>query len=117
MAAVLHHERGGIGVVKAAVAVPLACTARISGTDGWIDLPPFMHCPTSFTVHTAGASPEVIDAPIGVDGLEHEIREVHRCLADGLTESPGLPLSETLALARAMDDIRAQVGVVYPEER
>ena len=76
-----------------------------------------MHCPTSFTVHAVGAAPEVIDAPFDGDGLEFEIREVHRCLAEGLTESPAMPLSETLALATAMDDIRAQVGVVYPGER
>ncbi len=117
VAAVLRHEGGGIGVVTAAITVPLACRARISGTDGWIDLPPFMHCPTSLTVHSSGAAPEVIDAPIGVEGLEHEIAEVHRCLAAGLTESPTMPLAESVALAGVMDDIRAQLGVVYPGER
>jgi predicted dehydrogenase len=117
VAAVLRHVDGGLGVIKAAVTAPLACTARISGTEGWIDLPPFMHCPTSLTVHAVGAPPEVIDAPIGVDGLEHQIREVHACLAGGLTESPTMPLAETLALARTMDDIRAQIGLSYPGER
>jgi predicted dehydrogenase len=117
VAAVLRHERGGLGVIKASIAVSLACTARISGTDGWIDLQPFMHCPSSFAINPVGAPPEVVDAPIGVDGLEHEVREVHRCLAEGLTESPTMPLAETLALARTMDDLRAQIGLVYPGER
>ena len=42
---------------------------------------------------------------------------MHRCLDEGLTESPTMPLAETVALATVMDDIRAQVGVTYPGER
>jgi predicted dehydrogenase len=116
VAAVLRHEGGGLGVVKAAIRAPLACTARISGTDGWIDLPAFMHCPTSFTVNAFGAGPEVVDGSFDGDGLEFEIREVHRCLDEGLTESPTMPLAETVALATVMDDIRSQLGVSYPGE-
>ncbi len=116
IAAVLRHQDGGIGTIRAAISVPLACTARISGTDGWIDLPPFMHCPTSLTVHRVGAAPELIDAPFGGEGLEHEIREVHRCLAEGRTESATMPLSETVRLATVMDDLRGQIGLRYPGE-
>jgi predicted dehydrogenase len=116
VAAVLRHERGGLGVIQAAISVPLACTARVSGSDGWIDLPAFMHCPTSLTV-TAGVSPpEVVDASFEGDGFEFEIAEVHRCLAAGLTESPTMPWAETLALAEAMDTVRAQIGLTYPGE-
>ena len=116
VAATLRHEGGGVGVIKAAIRTPLACTARISGTDGWIDLPAFMHCPTSFTVNVVGAGPEVIDAAFDGDGLQFEIREVHRCLDEGRTESPTMSLAETVALATVMDDIRAQIGVSYPGE-
>ena len=41
---------------------------------------------------------------------------MHRCLAEGLTESPTMPLAESVALAEAMDEIRRQVGVRYPGE-
>ena len=99
VAAALRHDGGGLGVIKAAIRAPLACTARISGTDGWIDLPAFMHCPTSFTVNVFGAGPEVVDAPFDGDGLQFEIREVHRCLGQGLTESPTMTLADTVALA------------------
>ena len=112
MAAVLRHERGGLAVIKASMTTGLACTARISGTEGWIDLPAFMHCPQSLTVHTLGES-DTIDCAFDGDGLEFEIEEVHRCLQAGLTESPLMPVSETLALSTAMDDIRAQTAVRY----
>jgi hypothetical protein len=44
------------------------------------------------------------------------VEEVHRCLAEGLTESPVMRLDETVAIAGVLDFIRAQIGVVYPGE-
>ena len=38
---------------------------------------------------------------------------MQRCLAEGLVESPLMPHATTLELMRLMDDIRAQIGVVY----
>jgi hypothetical protein len=50
------------------------------------------------------------------EGLRFQAVEVHRCLREGLTESPIMPLDETLALAGTLDAIRAQIGLVYPGE-
>jgi predicted dehydrogenase len=116
VAAVLRHERGGLGMIQAAITVPLACTARISGSDGWIDLPAFMHCPTEITVTGSLSAPEVVDCSFEGDGFEFEIVEVHRCIAAGLTESPIMPLADTLGLAEAMDAVRALIGLTYPDE-
>ena len=52
VAALLHHPSGALAVVKAAIRVSMACTARIAGTDGVIDLPAFMHCPDHLVVTT-----------------------------------------------------------------
>jgi hypothetical protein len=37
-----------------------------------------------------------------------------RCLREGLTESPIIPLSATLDVMGILDEARAQAGVVYP---
>ena len=113
--ALLHHPEGRLGVVKAAIRVNMTCTARIAGTDGVIDLPAMMHCPNSLTVSSA-AGVEHIDASYEGNGLRFEIDEVHRCLAEGRTESAVVPLDESIALAATMDTIRADLGVVYPGE-
>jgi predicted dehydrogenase len=113
VAAVLHHPGGRLGVVKAAIRTGLSCSARISGTDGWIEVPPFMHAPDHLVVGAAGQT-ERIDAPWEGEGLRFQAAEVHRCLRAGLTESPVMPLDETLALAGTLDEIRAQIGLVYP---
>jgi predicted dehydrogenase len=115
LAAVLHHAGGRLGVVKTAIRTPLPCTGRITGSEGTIDLPAFVHCPDHIVVRSPGGE-ERIDASYAGDGLRFEIAEVHRCLEAGLVESPGMPLDETLAIIETLDTIRAQVGVRYPGE-
>jgi len=47
-------------------------------------------------------------------GYQHEAVEVMSCLDKGLTESPVVPLSFTLTLARTLDAIRKIAGIKYP---
>jgi predicted dehydrogenase len=113
--ALLHHSKGRLGVVKAAIRVNLTCTARVAGTEGVIELPAMMHCPNSLTVSSA-AGVDRIDASYEGNGLRFEIDEVHRCLDEGRTESDVIPLNESIALATTLDAIRGDLGVVYPGE-
>ena len=82
---------------------------------GRIDVPAFMHCPHHLVVVDA-AGTERIDCEYEGTGLQHEVTEVQRCLAEGLTESPLLPLAETLQLAATMDEVRARIGLTYLHE-
>jgi predicted dehydrogenase len=111
MAAVLHHPGGTVGVVKSAIRVPLSCTARISGSEGAIELPAFMHCPLHLVVNG-----EVVDTAFEGEGLRFQVEEVHRCLREGRLESDRMPWSDSLGLAATMDDVRRQIGVTYPHE-
>ena len=49
--------------------------------------------------------------------LCYEANEVQRCLHEGKTESPHMTHAETLTVMKTLDEIRRQVGVVYPEEK
>ncbi len=113
--AILRHSGGKFGIVKAAIRVGMSCAARIAGTEGWIDLPAFMHCPSSITV-SGRAGSEHIDGSFQGNGLRFQIAEVQRYVADGLTESPVMPLDETIELVAVLDDIRAQIGLAFPGE-
>ncbi|WP_426571501.1 Gfo/Idh/MocA family protein [Aquihabitans sp. McL0605] len=115
VAAVLHHADGGLGVIQASITSSLACTARITGTGGWIDVPALMQVPQHVSV-TTPAGTEVIDGSFEGEGLRFQVPEVHRCIRAGLVESPVVPHEETLAMARTMDRIRAQIGLRYPGE-
>ena len=115
-AAVLHYPDGRLGVVKSAIRTPLACTARIAGTEGSIDLPAFMHCPDHLIVRDTTGEHR-IDARWEGEGLRFQVDEVHRCLDAGLLESPRMPWRESIAIAEVLDAIRAQIGMRYPGER
>ena len=115
VAAVLRHANGRLGVIKAATRLELACTARISGTEGAIELASRAHCPRAYRVIT-GTGVETIDCAFAGNGLHFEIAEVHRCIAAGLTESSLMTLDDTVALAKVLDSIRHAVGVRYSGE-
>jgi predicted dehydrogenase len=115
VAALLGYRNGTMGVIKAAITAALACEARISGTEGWVRLPAFMHRPEWIEVGTARGV-ERIDAAFDGEGLRFQVLEVHRCLAGGRLESPLMPLDETVAIASVLDEIRRQIGVVYPDD-
>jgi hypothetical protein len=74
-----------------------------------------MHAPDHLVVGTA-AGAERIDCGWEGEGLRFQAEEVHRCLRAGLVESPLMPLDETLSLAGTLDAVRAQIGLVYPDE-
>jgi hypothetical protein len=57
--------------------------------------------------------PEAITGELIGTGLANEALEVVRCLRNGETESPLVPLDDSLALMRQMDTIRQQIGVHY----
>jgi predicted dehydrogenase len=115
VAALLHHEGGALGVVKAAIRTSMSCAARIAGTDGWIEVPAFMHAPESISVHVPTGS-ETIACGYEGDGLRFQIEEVHRCLDRGAAESGVMPLAESVSIARTLDRIRDGLGVAFPVE-
>ena len=88
--------------------------AVISGSGGAIRIPHFSGT-DRIVLTRKGQPPETIEC--GAPGFEHQIREVHRCLREGLTESPLLPLRETLEIMKTMDALREQWGMRYPGER
>jgi predicted dehydrogenase len=87
--------------------------AVITGTHGTIRVPQFPGT-DKFILSRTGHAVETIQCE--PSGFIHEIREVHRCLREGLIESPVMPLGETLETMRVMDTLRAQWGMKYPGE-
>ena len=57
-----------------------------------------------------------IPLPVTGNGYNYEAVEVMRCLREGMQESPGMTLDESLAIMRTMDEIRALWGLKYPAE-
>ena len=60
---------------------------------------------------------ERYDVPAQISGYEYQFLEAERCIREGKTQSESMPLSETVYVMDVMDDLRAQWGMVYPQEQ
>ena len=57
-----------------------------------------------------------VDVPEQISGYEYEVRECIHAVQAGKLESYSMPLSDTVAVMEKMDQLRAQWGLVYPQE-
>ncbi len=90
-------------------------TSDISGTEGFIRVDGDFYEPTSFTVRRRDGRSWRFEQPIART-FAHEAAEVARCVAEHVTQSPLMRWEDTVAVQRVMDEVRRQVGVVYPGE-
>jgi predicted dehydrogenase len=114
----LEHDSGAHGVVTTTLAAVGANDASVVGTDARIEIDQVWYSPSSFSLlGRDGTVLERFDEPHDGHGLRHEAAEVARCLREGRPESDVMPLDETVAIMRTLDEIRRQIDLVYPGDR
>jgi predicted dehydrogenase len=113
-----RYPGGAVAALTSSLTSTSPQTATIATSTGLLEMPVPLHHPPYAVFTPTGGEPQRIDGaePLIGSGLGTEAQEVQRCLAAGLTESPMVPHAQTLTLMRQMDDLRAQIGVVYPGE-
>lgn len=84
--------------------------ASVAGDAAMIEVHPRFHEMKGFTI-TRGESAETITEAVIGRGYAHEIIEVGEGLRAGATESELLPLDETLAIMKQLDEILRQLDV------
>lgn len=87
----------------------------ITGTHGSIHVHGLFGAATTATLDAHGKQTTVTE-PFRGGGFEYEIEEAMRCIRQGELESPHVSHADSLANMRLMDEIRAQIGLVYPFE-
>jgi predicted dehydrogenase len=90
-------------------------TAAISGTEGFVAIENAFYRPTSFRVHRADGREWTFGQEIP-EGLQYQAAEVARRITAGELQSPRMTWANTVEVLRTLDEVRAQVGVVYPGE-
>jgi predicted dehydrogenase len=90
--------------------------ASINGRDARIEIAADFFAPTSFKLIERHGAVEIHNIAHVGRGLRHQAAEVARCVDAGLTESPSMPLNETLTIMDTLDEIRHQIGLQYPAE-
>jgi len=95
--------------------------ASVSGSEARVELVgpgAFTHGGVILRVTMQGG--DVIERPMpeitGSKALCYEAAHFARTVSDGLSDSPIMPADESVAIMGLLDQVRAQVGVVYPGE-
>lgn len=116
----LGWNDGAVATLTCTFAADTGAPATITGTGGRIEIPEGFFNPDHFTLHRQGETPHTVHfSEVAEDGLDrgtmrYEAAEVTRCLQQGLTESPLVPLAGTLSVMGTLDAVRERIGVHYP---
>ena len=112
------HAGGGLSSIAMSSRAAGPNTAHVIGTDARIDIDRVWYTPTSFRVTaTDGTVIEDYTSAFAGRGMQFEALFAEHLLREGRTDSDLLPFDESITIMATLDDIRAQLGVVYPKER
>jgi predicted dehydrogenase len=112
----LGYDDGRSATLLASLESETPGRAVIAGTKGSIELVPRFHHPDTLILRRNGQPAEtIVRKPIG-RGYCHEAIEVNRCLSLGLTESPVMPLQDTLDVQWTMEQVLGQMGSTPAED-
>lgn len=81
----------------------------VLGTKAWVDIPPRFHRMDRLVLHRPGHDPEEILCPRVGAGYSYELVHASQCIEAGLSESPLMPLQETLSVQAAMQTALEQL--------
>ncbi len=105
-------------LVSCTLAAKTPTTASISGNLGRIELDGEFYAPGRVRL-VAPSGESITSAPPELyahQGLAFEAAHFAQLVSDGFTESPQMPLDETVAIMEVLDSIRAQLKVRFPGE-
>jgi predicted dehydrogenase len=91
-------------------------TATVAGTKGYLENIGSLNNPSGLRIRTGRDDVrEEHFEPVGA-GYTYQLREVTRCIQQGLAESPTMPLADSLAMMELFDGVRGQLGITYPND-
>jgi predicted dehydrogenase len=109
----LKHERGGLSVCSCSLLARTPCELTVSGERGHVRMNTMFHRAQTISVVMENGGSRNLPTPYLGNGYVHQAIEAQRCFLAGMTESPVMPLDESLALMAVMDEARRQIGLRY----
>lgn len=117
VATVFTHGSGALSTTLSSSRSEGTTTAHILGTDARIDIDDTWYRVTDFRLIAPGGRViETYESHVDGNGMQYQALAAERYIADGLRDSPVLPLAQVVAILGTLDDIRAQIGLRYPDE-
>lgn len=110
---VLDHGHGRLSTFSTAMDLPGPVRASVHGTAGFVEFDPWWFTNVGWTRWDAGRPGVVVErfeAPqSSLRGMHYQAREVERCLAAGLLESPAMTLQDSVNVMGVLEELERQV--------
>jgi hypothetical protein len=117
VATVMTHPSGAVSTTVSSSRGAGPNTAHIVGSDARIEISGVWYAATDFRVVSHdGTVIEEYRSEIEGRGMQFQALEAEALVAAGRTDGDVLPIAETVGIMGVVDDIRAQIGVRYPQE-
>ena len=112
----LLFENGKIAHLFSSFLVQTDRRGVIYGDKGYIEVQNINNCEkiTVYNLEREVVLEKIV--PKQITGLEYEVLSCEKALREGRIECPEMPYKETLRMMGIMDEIRCQLGIVYPQE-
>ncbi|PWT83023.1 MAG: hypothetical protein C5B58_07220 [Acidobacteria bacterium] len=108
----MENDRGAQATLFTTLSAPTPTAAYVVGTKGTLRLDTPFYEPPRITVTSLDRSNQAwreFEARTPVEGLCFEAAECGHRIANGFTESPYLPLQESVEVMETLDAIRAEI--------
>lgn len=117
VATVMTHESGAVSTSLSSSRAAGPNAASIIGTTARIEIDRVWYTPTTFRlVLPDGTVQEEYVPEVEGRGMQYQALAAERLVRDGILEGDILPVAESVAIMGTLDDIRSQIGVIYPRE-
>ncbi|MCM3696108.1 Gfo/Idh/MocA family oxidoreductase [Microbacterium oleivorans] len=115
VAIAMVHAGGGVSSLLTSSRAAGANAAQIVGTAGRIEIDGVFYAPTTFRVFDReGVVVEEFRTEIEGRGMQFQALHAEQLISQGRTDGDILPIDESVAIMGTLDEIRRQIGVVYP---
>ena len=101
-----HSHSGVVFCIKNSTRVTLDNTAKLYGTDGWVEIPEYWKARKAI-FHYPGKDPEVVEVPCTHE-LSYEAEHIRQCLEAGLLSSPVITEALSVGGITALEIVKAQ---------
>lgn len=112
---IIKYKNGAIADLSCATLLRKPNEGYIYGTKGYVHLNRF-YAPQEIEIHLLDGTNEKIEAKYWGNGFEEQIQHVCDCINNNLKESPVVTHEQTLFITEQMDEIRKEIGIIYPQD-
>ena len=115
-AVALSYPNGAVAALLCGITVSSPQVATIIGSEGYVTVAAPFWRSEQLTVHRTGAAPDERRYPLRGNGFNYEAEHFMELVRAGATDSPVMPLAESISIAETLDAARLRIGLRYPFE-